>query len=218
MSFALRLIHSGRYGNDTGLMILAFYDVKSRRNTSAIRRILAVASLLIALFLVDSTSAHAMATSFSSSAGEPTVPSPASGPQQLSRWDWPVPTPHSIVRAFKAPRHRYAAGHRGIDVAAHSGSPISAPTEGVVYFAGHVVDRDVVTLVIDGDVLVSFEPVTSNMRPGTAVHRGENVGTVSTGGHCDSRCLHLGVRVDGEYVSPLLFLSGVTRAVLLPMP
>ena len=28
-------------------------------------------------------------------------------------------------------------------------------------------------------------------------------------------CLHLGVRVDGAYVSPLLFLGGQPRAVLL---
>jgi hypothetical protein len=28
--------------------------------------------------------------------------------------------------------------------------------------------------------------------------------------------VHFGVRIDGEYVSPFLFLGGIPRAVLLP--
>ncbi|WP_443208538.1 hypothetical protein [Salinibacterium sp. PAMC 21357] len=35
-------------------------------------------------------------------------------------------------------------------------------------------------------------------------------------GHCTRPCLHFGVRVEGEYVSPLNYLSGIPRAVLLP--
>jgi hypothetical protein len=43
------------------------------------------------------------------------------------------------------------------------------------------------------------------------------VGTVATGGHCEGSCIHFGVRLHGEYVSPLLYLAGVPRAVLLPL-
>ncbi len=43
------------------------------------------------------------------------------------------------------------------------------------------------------------------------------IGTVSSGGHCAAGCVHFGVRIDGEYVSPFLFLGGLPRAVLLPM-
>ena len=46
--------------------------------------------------------------------------------------------------------------------------------------------------------------------------RGKRVGTVSLGGHAPAGTFHFGVRLDGEYVNPLLLLGGVPRAVLLP--
>jgi murein DD-endopeptidase MepM/ murein hydrolase activator NlpD len=54
--------------------------------------------------------------------------------------------------------------------------------------------------------------------PGTIVAAGDPIGTVASGGHCAAECAHFGVRVDGEYVSPFLFLGGLPRSVLLPMP
>ena len=66
-------------------------------------------------------------------------------------------------------------------------------------------------------VVSSIEPVVSAVRAGASVGRGDPVGAVGTGGHCDAACVHLGVRVHGEYVSPMLFLGGVPRAVLLPL-
>ena len=41
---------------------------------------------------------------------------------------------------------------------------------------------------------------------GEAVARGQPVGIVAEGGHCDGGCLHLGTRVDGAYVNPMRFL------------
>src|SRR5438094_282679 len=60
------------------------------------------------------------------------VPAPALG------WTWPVAGPVLIGFSFD-PAHPYAAGqHRGIDVGADAGSPVVAPTSGVVSFAGTV--------------------------------------------------------------------------------
>ena len=63
----------------------------------------------------------------------------------------------------------------------------------------------------------AIEPVAATVGEGVAVSAGEVIGTVSSGGHCSAGCVHFGVRIDGEYVSPFLFLGGLPRAVLLPM-
>jgi len=132
-------------------------------------------------------------------------------------WEWPLTPPGRIVRPYEAPPGPYAAGHRGIDLAASAGQPVRAPSAGVVTFAGIVVDRPVVTLRVGAGILVSFEPVAAELPVGAAVAAGQPIGTVARGGHCADSCLHLGVRVDGEYVSPLMFLAGVPPAVLLPL-
>jgi murein DD-endopeptidase MepM/ murein hydrolase activator NlpD len=132
-------------------------------------------------------------------------------------WRWPVPAPIRVVAPFRAPATPYAAGHRGIDVAAENGAVVVAPADGVVSFAGPVVDRGVVAIDHGDGVVSAIEPVEAVVAAGTAMRAGEVVGRVATGGHCASRCVHFGVRVDGEYVSPFLFFGGLPRAVLLPL-
>ncbi|CAN5505445.1 hypothetical protein BH10ACT6_BH10ACT6_00240 [soil metagenome] len=130
-------------------------------------------------------------------------------------WSWPVAPPHRLARSFVAPPTPYAAGHRGIDIRAAGGSPVLAPDDGIVHFAGVVVDRPVLSIADSDGVLSSFEPVSSTLATGDPVRRGEVIGTLLAG-HCATPCLHLGARVDGEYVNPLLFLGGVPWSVLLP--
>lgn len=131
-------------------------------------------------------------------------------------WAWPVAAPHPIVRPYLAPATPYAAGHRGIDIRAPAGAEVRAPADGVVHFAGVVVDRPVLSLDHGGSVLSSYEPVTTTLQEGDIVRRGQPIGTLESG-HCAAdACLHVGVRISGEYVSPLLFLGGQPRAVLLP--
>ena len=130
-------------------------------------------------------------------------------------WQWPVDPPRVIARAYLAPATPYAAGHRGIDIET-AGTEVYAPADGVVHFAGFVVDRPVLSLAHAGSVLSSFEPVVALYPAGTPVKRGDVIGTLE-GSHCPIvTCLHVGVRVGGEYVSPLLFLGGVERSLLLP--
>ena len=127
-----------------------------------------------------------------------------------------MPAPHAIARQFLAPATAYAAGHRGIDIRAPAGTVVWAPADGVVHFAGVVAGRPVLSIAQDDGVLTSFEPLESELTAGERVRRGDPIGLLS-GGHCAAGCLHLGARIDGGYVSPLLFLGGQPRAVLLPM-
>ncbi|UOR00298.1 M23 family metallopeptidase [Leucobacter allii] len=130
------------------------------------------------------------------------------------RWTPPLGRALDVVGPYRAPPHRYGAGHRGIDLAAHPGETVVAPVAGTVSFSGVVVDRPVLSLRVDRDTVVSLEPVRSALAAGDAVSAGEAVGVVAAGGHCDADCVHLGVRVAGEYANPLRYFR--YRPVLLP--
>lgn len=156
-------------------------------------------------------------TALSAAALPAAVPSAPALTQQASpvtRWYPPVGFTLHVLRAFDPPAHRFAAGHRGFDLAAQVGSSVIAPTSGTVTFAGRVVDRDVVSVRVDQATVVSLEPVTSGLSAGDAVAGGDLLGVVSLGGHCDASCVHLGVRVDDEYVNPMRFFRDKPR--LLP--
>ena len=177
-------------------------------------------------------SAPAVAAIPGASAPVPTVPAAAvdwvgaapvamRGPLDVADiaddWTWPVAPPVLVIAAFLAPPTPYSAGHRGIDIATTVDADVIAPAPGVVTFAGPVAGRDVIA-IDHGDGLVSaIEPVSAAVDVGAPVGAGDRVGVVTTGGHCDGRCVHFGVRLHGEYVSPLLVLGGVPRAVLLPL-
>ena len=150
--------------------------------------------------------------------GSPVVPAAASPPvAELGAWSWPVSGGHAIARPYVAPDGPYGAGHRGVDIRAPSGAAVLAPDDGVVHFAGFVVDRPVLSLEHGGGVLSSFEPVQTELVVGDHVTRGQVIGMLLPG-HCASPCLHMGVRIDGDYVNPLLFLGGVGWSVLYPLP
>ncbi|WP_157887663.1 M23 family metallopeptidase [Frondihabitans sp. PAMC 28766] len=140
----------------------------------------------------------------------------APGDHALPRWSWPVPSPHDVIRGYDAPEMVWSPGHRGIDIAAAPGAIVHAPDSGRVHFTGTVVDRPVLSLEHAGGVLSSFEPVDATVAAGEAVSRGQAIGILRPG-HCpESACLHLGARVDGDYVSPLLLLGELPPSVLLP--
>lgn len=147
----------------------------------------------------------------------------------------PVPD-GTVLRLFLAPAVRWGPGHRGVDLAVPTvptvptvpsvpsvphgthGGVVRAPADGTVTFAGHVVDRGVLTITHPGGLRSSLEPVVALHPVGTTVRRGEAVAVVEPGiGHCPSSCVHWGVRrgtgrpdgsgTDWEYVDPLSLLA-----------
>lgn len=130
-------------------------------------------------------------------------------------WAWPVEGPRQILRPYIAPETPYAAGHRGIDIAAAPAAAVRSPADGVIHFSGFVVDRYVVSIDHGAGLISSFEPVLSPLADGTVVHRGETIGALQSG-HCRAPCLHVGARLHGQYVSPLNYLGGIAHSVLLP--
>lgn len=143
-----------------------------------------------------------------------TVPRPSREASEAA-WAWPA-EPVRIVALFDAPAHAFGAGHRGIDLAAPDGAAVRAPADGVVAFAGVVVDRTVVTIDHGDGHVTSIEPVTALVARGAHVRAGEVIARASHGGHVAAGSIHVGVRLHGAYVDPLDLFGALPRAVLLP--
>ncbi|MEV4774678.1 murein hydrolase activator EnvC family protein [Microbacterium sp. LWH12-1.2] len=139
-----------------------------------------------------------------------------SDPDDLPTWNWPLEAPREVVVPYRAPAHDYGAGHRGVDIAAARGGEVRSPADGVVAFRGTVVDRPLLTIDHGGGLVSTFEPLLSTLSPGDAVAAGDVIGVADIGGHARPGSLHLGVRLDGEYINPMLLFGAVPRAVLLP--
>lgn len=131
-------------------------------------------------------------------------------------WLWPLDGARRIAEPYRAPAHEYGAGHRGVDLVASPAAVVRAPADGVVAFRGTVVDRALLTIEHEGGFVSTFEPVTSTLDPGDAVSAGDEIGVLAVGGHAAAGTLHVGVRLEGDYINPMLMFGSVPRAVLLP--
>lgn len=134
---------------------------------------------------------------------------------------WPVGPPRpEVLRGFEPPPGPYAAGHRGVDLAAPPGTPVLAPAAGTVAFAGPVGGLGVLTITLTGTGLpplrTTYGPVEPLVGAGAAVRPGEVVARVAPGGHCPRSCLHWGLLRGDRYLDPLALLRG-GRSRLLPV-
>ncbi|HWM16294.1 MAG TPA: M23 family metallopeptidase [Microbacterium sp.] len=130
-------------------------------------------------------------------------------------WVWPAER-FRLARGYVAPPHEYGPGHRGIDVRLLGTARVRAPADGVAAFTGSVAGRGILTIDHGDGLVTTLEPVETTLTPGAPVSRGEDVATLSTGGHTAGGTVHFGVRLNGAYINPMLLLGGVPRAVLLP--
>ena len=133
-------------------------------------------------------------------------------------WVTPVPA-MEIVTAFDPPRETWLAGHRGIDVRAVPDEPVRAPTAGTIRFRGSVAGTETMSITTESGHVVSFQPARSDASVGDRFAAGEQIGTVSTGAHCQESCLHIGVwpkDSDRAYVDPAPFF-GQDASLLLPL-
>ncbi len=136
-------------------------------------------------------------------------------PAAAAGWSWPLPGTPTVLRGFQPPATSYAAGHRGVDLAAPAGTPVLAAGDGVVGFAGLLAGRGVVT-VVHGALRTTYQPVTSTVRAGQQVATGALLGRLTAGVHCTSTCLHWGLLRGTTYLDPLSLL-GAGPVRLLPM-
>ncbi|MFF2809994.1 murein hydrolase activator EnvC family protein [Streptomyces sp. NPDC058000] len=132
-----------------------------------------------------------------------------------SERSWPVDGPAgtrpAVLRGWEPPPTPWAAGHRGVDLAAADGSVVKAATPGQVAFAGTVAGRGVLTIEVSRSghppLRTTYEPVRATSREGQRVTAGQPVGVLEGGPyHCRAPCLHWGLRRGATYLNPLSLL------------
>lgn len=126
-------------------------------------------------------------------------------------YDWPLRPEPEVIRNFEPPAQSWAAGHRGIDLAAAASQPVHAAAAGVVTFAGWVVDRPVISIDHADGIRTTYEPVDPVVQVGTTVAAGTVIGNVTDWDaepHCTQDCLHWGARTGPQtYIDPLTLLG-----------
>jgi murein DD-endopeptidase MepM/ murein hydrolase activator NlpD len=148
--------------------------------------------------------------------GPRAVPAATAGPEYGS-YDWPVNGP--VVRPFEPPAGPYGSGHRGIDIAVPVGTPIRAPADGVVAFAGVVAGERYVSVDHPDGVRTTFSWLSAiEVTGGAPIARGQVLGRTGQGHPgVEPPHLHLGARYAGSYLDPMLLLrrDGVVGLIRL---
>lgn len=99
--------------------------------------------------------------------------------------------------------------HMGIDVAAPSGTPVVAPADGLVSFAGREAEYGRLICLDHGHGYSTMFGHLKDLfvQTGDKVKRGQTIGTVGTSGNSTGPHLHYEVRIDGNPVNPARYLN-----------
>lgn len=133
------------------------------------------------------------------------------------QWVLPLAGEPQITRPFDPPATPYGPGHRGVDLAGSPGQVVGAAGQGTIGYAAPLAGRGVVTVLHDGGLRTTYEPVTASVVAGQAVVAGEPIGTLEVGHpECPvAACLHWGLRQGEVYLDPMSLLQ-VGPVRLLP--
>ena len=135
-------------------------------------------------------------------------------------WQLPLAGPPVVTRPFVAPAGPYAAGHRGVDLAAPVGASVLAAAAGRVTYAGLLAGRGVV-VVTHGELRTTYEPVVASVQVGDQVGAGAVLGRLAPGHQpCplarspSGGCLHWGLRRGETYLDPMGLLRRAPSRLL----
>lgn len=118
----------------------------------------------------------------------------------------PVDAP--IAASFIPPESDYGSGHRGVDYRVPVGTQVRAVAPGIVSFAGSVAGVLAVTIDHGSGIESTYTGLSRvDVSEGERVDGGRYVG--ASGGVHGAPGLHLGAKVNGEYVDPSSFLNAI---------
>ena len=86
-----------------------------------------------------------------------------------ARYGWPLQPRPPVVTGYDPPAQRWLPGHRGVDLAASAGQPVTSAGDGTVTFAGQVGGRPVVSIRHSATLWTTYEPVEAQVREGDTV-------------------------------------------------
>ncbi len=103
--------------------------------------------------------------------------------------------------------------HKGLDVAAPTGTPIFAPADGVVLFAGQRTGFGNYILIAHGTgITTGYGHNAHNLvSAGQVLHRGDQVATVGQSGRATGPHLHYEVILNGRTVDPAKFILNIDQ-------
>lgn len=136
----------------------------------------------------------------------------ASGKVSASGMLWPLPVSKYITSGFGY-RGVVMKGsgtfHRGIDIAANTGATIVAAKDGQVISSGYNLSMGNYVLLYHGGDLYTVYMHASKLlvSTGMTVSRGTPIAQVGSTGMSTGPHLHFGVKIGGEYVNPLKYVS-----------
>ena len=139
-------------------------------------------------------------------------------PADRPNWVLPFSSDFTIIQGFDPPPKPWLSGSRGIWVTVASDDrSLSSPCEGTVIYSGMLAGRPVLSIECAG-IHSTFEPVSSSLRTGEAVHRGQLIATIdprqapSTDDLNRRGDVHWGAKISRyRYVNPLRMLHGHPR-------
>ena len=122
---------------------------------------------------------------------------------------WLIPPVDGVVAdRFRPPRVDWGPGHRGVDYAVAPGTVVRAAGSGTVAFAGEVAGFPAVTIRHAGGLATTYSILSSiSVHEGETVGAGQWIGEVGEAHPDTGTGLHLGVKLDGEYVDPESYLG-----------
>ena len=111
----------------------------------------------------------------------------------------------------------YAHFHAAIDIAAPLGTPVTAASDGVVAFVGHLPDGAMIVLIAHPGGYVSEYAhlddtfALPRVKAGQAVNAGQVIGFIGLTGITTGPHLHYAVMKNGVAIDPLSLLSAPTK-------
>ena len=124
---------------------------------------------------------------------------------------WPVPSGGRISSSFgsrEAPTEGASTYHKGIDIAASSGSKVVAAAGGEVVIATYSASAGNYVMINHGSGVYTVYMHMANLgvSEGQEVKQGESIGSVGSTGYSTGPHLHFGIRENGSYVDPQNFM------------
>lgn len=123
------------------------------------------------------------------------------------------PLTGAVTRGFDTLASRYAAGHRGVDLAGRAGATVASAAAGRVYFAGSVAGVGTVSVDHGNGWRTTYQPVRATVAKGDVVGAGDPIGTLLAG-HCATACLHWGLTDGVDHLDPLQYAATPTIRLL----
>ena len=101
-----------------------------------------------------------------------------------------------------------SANHKGIDIAAKSGTSIKAAIEGTVSVASQNSEYGKFIKIVNGDVMTVYAHCKAlKVKEGDKVKKGATIATVGTTGNSTGPHLHFEIRLSNRYIDPKLVIN-----------